>query len=191
MIELCDIFSLDSPAKQQVLFVKQPFNLSSFRAIFGPAIFYGSRSGSLKFSASLSAWMVSEIFSHSLVSNKNCLFWASYRISRFSFWQCVTKSNQLTITWHIGSRHRPPYLYFDENRSNAFLFTSKGPMLEGFTTFMDCCLRTRASNVVRNEVDYLGGMDWMAAEEDVLCRTPLIEWLSCRILNTPALNIWM
>ena len=26
MIELCDIFSLDSPAKQQVLFVKQPFN---------------------------------------------------------------------------------------------------------------------------------------------------------------------
>ena len=36
-------------------------------------------------------------------------------------------------------------------------------MLEGFTTFMDCCLRTRASNVVRNEVDYLGGIDWMAA----------------------------
>ena len=33
MIELCDIFSLDSPAKQQVLFVRQPFNLSSNRAI--------------------------------------------------------------------------------------------------------------------------------------------------------------
>ena len=48
MIELCDIFSLDSPAKQQVLFVKQPFNLSSLHAIFGPAIFYGSRSDSLK-----------------------------------------------------------------------------------------------------------------------------------------------
>ena len=32
-------------------------------------------------------------------------------------------------------------------------------MLEGFTTFMDCCLRTRARNVVRNEVDYLEGMD--------------------------------
>ena len=32
-------------------------------------------------------------------------------------------------------------------------------MLEGFTTFMDFCLRTRASNVVRNEVDYLGGID--------------------------------
>ena len=43
--------------------------------------------------------------------------------------------------------------------SNAFLFTSKGLTLEGFTTFMDCCLRTRASNVVRNEVDYLGGID--------------------------------
>ena len=55
MIELCDIFSLDSPAKQQVLFVKQPFNLSSLRAIFGPAMFYGSRSNSLKFSVSLSA----------------------------------------------------------------------------------------------------------------------------------------
>ena len=35
----------------------------------------------------------------------------------------------------------------------------KGLTLEGFTTFMDCCLRTRASNVVRNEVDYLGGID--------------------------------
>ena len=55
MIELCDIFSLDSPAKQQVLFVKHSFNLSNFRAISGLAIFYGSRSDSLKFSVSLSA----------------------------------------------------------------------------------------------------------------------------------------
>ena len=101
MIELCDIFLLDSPAKQQVLFVKLPFNWSSFRAIFGPAIFYGSRSDSLKFSVSLAAWRVAEVFSHSLVSNKNCLLWTSYWISRFSFWQCTTKSNQLTITWHI------------------------------------------------------------------------------------------
>ena len=30
-IELCDIFSLHSPAKQQVLFVRHSFNLSSFR----------------------------------------------------------------------------------------------------------------------------------------------------------------
>ena len=58
-------------------------------------------------------------------------------------------------------------------------------MLEGFTTFMDCCLRTRASNVVRNEVDYLGGIDWMAAEEDILCRTHV----GLMILNTAALNI--
>ena len=42
MIELWDIFSLDSRAKQQVLFVRQPFNLSSFRAIYIPAIFYGN-----------------------------------------------------------------------------------------------------------------------------------------------------
>ena len=73
-------------------------------------------------------------------------------------------------------------------RSNAFLFTSKGLTLEGFTTLMDCCLRTRASNFVRNEVDYLGGIDWMAAEEDVLCRTPLIA-VVLNSLNTPALNI--
>ena len=46
--------------------------------------------------------------------------------------------------------------------------------LEGFTTFMDCCLRAKVGNVVRDEVDYLGGIDSMAAEEDVLCRTPLI-----------------
>ena len=104
MIELCDIFSLDSPAKQQVLFVKQPFNSSSFRAIFGPEIFYGSRSDSLKFSVSLFAWRVAEVFSHSLISNKNCLLSTSYWVSRFSFWQCVTKSNQLTITWHTAMK---------------------------------------------------------------------------------------
>ena len=40
-----------------------------------------------------------------------------------------------------------------------FVLASKELMLEGFTTFMDCCLRTRAGNVVRNEVDYLGGID--------------------------------
>ena len=49
-IELCDIFSLDSLAKQQILFVRQPFNFSSFRAISGAAIFYGSLSDSLNFS---------------------------------------------------------------------------------------------------------------------------------------------
>lgn len=55
VIELCDIFSLDSPAKQEILFVRQPFNLSSFRAISGAAIAYGSRSDSLKISVSFSA----------------------------------------------------------------------------------------------------------------------------------------
>ena len=65
MIELCGIFSLDSPVKQQDLFVRQPFNLSSFRAISVPAIFYGSRSDSFKFSVSLSARRVAEVCSHS------------------------------------------------------------------------------------------------------------------------------
>ena len=55
VIELCDIFLLDSPAKQEILFVRQPFNLSSFRAISGAAIVYGSRSDPLKFSVSFSA----------------------------------------------------------------------------------------------------------------------------------------
>ena len=31
-----------------------------------------------------------------------------------------------------------------------FFLASKGLTLEGFTIFMDCCLRTRASNEVRN-----------------------------------------
>ena len=175
MIELCDIFSLDSPAKQQVLFVKQPFNLSSFRAIFGPAIFYGSRSDSLKFP-----------YHFSREGSQGYFLIASFQIRIVCFERLIGSLDsvfgnawQNPINWPLRdiwkwSRHRPRYLYFDENRSNAFLFTSKGLMLEGFTTFMDCCLRTRASNVVRNEVDYLGGIDWMAAEEDVLCRTPLI-----------------
>ena len=60
--------------------LKQPFNLSSFRAIFGPAIFHGSRSDSLKSSVSLSAWRVAEVFSHNLISNKNCLLWTSYSV---------------------------------------------------------------------------------------------------------------
>ena len=139
MIELCDIFSLDSPAKQQVLFVRQPFNLSSFRAIFGVAIFYGSRSDSLKFSVSLSAWRAAEVldYEHSLCflivrrersekkkmgrakvggakagenkgtarSLERYFLIASFQIQIVCFerliWQCVTKSNQLTITWHI------------------------------------------------------------------------------------------
>ena len=40
-----------------------------------------------------------------------------------------------------------------------FVLASKELILEGFTTFMDCCLRSRASNLVRNEADYLGGID--------------------------------
>ena len=43
-----------------------------------------------------------------------------------------------------------------------FVLASKGLTLEGFTTFMDCCLRTRASNVVWNEMDYLGGVNLMS-----------------------------
>ena len=64
----------------------------------------------------------------------------------------VTYRNEVDIGRHI-------YISTRTLRSIAFLFTSKGLTLEGFTTFMDCCLRTKASNVVRNEVDYFGGID--------------------------------
>ena len=94
MIELCDIFSLDSLAKQQLLFVRHSFNKNNFRAISGPAIFYGSRSDSFKFSESLSAWRVAEVCSHCFQIKIVCF----ERL--FSFWQYVTKSYQLTITWH-------------------------------------------------------------------------------------------
>ena len=101
MIELCDIFSLDSPAKQQVLFVKQPFNLSSFLAIFGPAIFYGSRSDSLKFSVSLSAWRVAEVFSHSLISNKKLFALNVLLDLSIQFLAMRDKIQSIDITWHI------------------------------------------------------------------------------------------
>ena len=61
-------------------------------------------------------------------------------------------------------------------------------MLEGFTTFMDCCLRTRASNVVRNE---LGGLSWRHRlnVKKYFVELHSLQWLSSRILNTPAHNI--
>ena len=136
MIELCDIFSLDSPTRQQVLFVRQSFNLSSFRAICVPAIFYGSRSDSFKFSVSLSAWRVAEVCSHSFQIKIVCferLIGSLDSVFGNAWHHYVTYRNEVDIG--------PPYLYFDENRSNAFLFTSKGLTLEGFTTFMDCCLK--------------------------------------------------
>ena len=117
MIELCDIFSLDSPTKQQVLFVRQPFNLSSFRAIFGSAIFYGSRSDSLKFSVSLSAWRAAGVFSHSLISNKNCLLWTSYWILAMrdkipSIDHYVTYRNEVDIRCHIYISTRKEHQLF-------------------------------------------------------------------------------
>ena len=70
---MCDVFSLDCPAiKQQVPFVRQPFNLNSFRAISGHAMFYGSRSDSLKFSVSLSARGVAEVCSHNFQIKSVC-----------------------------------------------------------------------------------------------------------------------
>ena len=107
--------------------------------------------------------------------------WTYYWISRFSFWQCVTKSNQLTITWHIEMKSTSAATFIFRREQIKRFSLYKGLTLEGFTTFMDCCLRTRASNVVRNEVDYLGVIDWMAAEEDVLCRTPLIAVVLYRV----------
>ena len=57
-------------------------------------------------------------------------------------------------------------------------------MLEGFTTFMDCCLRTRTGNVVRNE-------SWRHRlnVKKYFVELHSSQWLSSRILNTPAHNI--
>ena len=46
--------------------------MSSFRAISGHAIFYGSRSESLKFSVSLSARGVAEVSSHNFQIKSVC-----------------------------------------------------------------------------------------------------------------------
>ena len=46
--------------------------MSSFRAISGHAIFYGSRSDSLKFSVSLSARGVAEVSSHNFQIKSVC-----------------------------------------------------------------------------------------------------------------------
>ena len=47
-------------------------------------------------------------------------------------------------------------------------------MLEGLTTFMDCFLKPRASNVVGNEVGLSRRHQLNISKEDVLCQTPLI-----------------
>ena len=95
MIELCDIFSLDSPAKQQVLFVRQPFNLSSFRVISVSVIFYGSRSNSSKFSVSLSAWRIAEVFSHSFQIKIVC-----FELLIESLDSVFANAWQNSINWH-------------------------------------------------------------------------------------------
>ena len=128
MIELCDIFSLHSPAKQQILFLRQPFNLSSFRAIFGPAIFYGSRSDSNKsFPYRFPRKGPQRYFLIASFQIKNCLLWTSHWISRFSFWQCVTKFNQLTITWHIEMKSTSAAIFiFRREKSISFSLYKQG-----------------------------------------------------------------
>ena len=49
--------------------------------------------------------------------------------------------------------------YISTRTEHKLFSLQEGLTLEGFTTFMDCCLRTRVCNVVRNEVDYLEGID--------------------------------
>ena len=48
--------------------------------------------------------------------------------------------------------------YISTKTERAFLFT-RGTDARSFITFMDCCLRIRVCNVVRNVVDYLEGID--------------------------------
>ena len=115
MIKLCDIFSLDCPATKQVPFVWQPFNLSSFPAISGHTIFYGSRSDSLKFSVSLSTWRVAEASSHNFQVKSVCFEHLIKSLDSVfgNTWQNPINWPLCDIEW---SRHRTPYLLY-KNRT--------------------------------------------------------------------------
>ena len=65
---------------------------------------------------------------------------------------------------------------------NYFVLANKGLTLDGLTSLMDCCFKTRGMNVV----DYLGVIRQMS-----ICRLLLraSKWLARRILNTPVINI--
>ena len=112
MIELCDIFSLESPTRQQVLFVRpfvRPFNLiwAVFVRFYVPAIFYGSRSDSSKFFISLSAWRVGEACSHSVQIKTVCF-------ERLI--ESLANAWQNHINWQAWHRNEFD-IHFDENRT--------------------------------------------------------------------------
>ena len=113
MIELCEIFSLESPARQQVLFVRQPFNLiwAVFVRFYVPAIFYGSRSDSFKFFISLSAWRVAEVCSHSFQIKTVC-----FKRLIESLDSVFANAWQNPINWQAWHRNEVD-IHFDENRT--------------------------------------------------------------------------
>ena len=79
----------------------------------------------------------------------------------------------------------------EENSTWVFYFSKQGTGAGRLHYFYGLLFKKRASNEVRNEVDYLGGIDWMSVKRMYFVELQSSQWLSCRILNTPALNIWM
>ena len=124
MIKLWDI-SLDCPARKQVPFVRQPFNLSSFRAISGHTIFYGSRSDSLKFSVSLSAWKAAEVSSHNFQVKSVCFERLIKSLDSVfgNAWQNPINWPLHDIEW---SRHRTPHLLFRREQNISFFPYKQG-----------------------------------------------------------------
>lgn len=73
-------------------------------------------------------------------------------------------------------------VHFLSAEHNYFVLANKKLTLDGLTSLMDCCFKTRAMNVV----DYLGFIRQMSIGGVVLCRLLLCasKWLARRILNT-------
>ena len=85
----------------------------------------------------------------------------------------------------VGSRCIDCHIYIStRNRASTFLFTSKGLMLEGFTTFMDCCL----SNCCLRWIISEASNEWQQRRM-YFVELHSSQWLSCKILYTPAYNI--
>lgn len=91
-----------------------------------------------------------------------CRFWSQRHVKMalfpsihyvFLFWHRVTKTLQVTIAWQtilVDKRTLISRAQLTEH--NYFVLANKGLTLDGLTSLMDCCFKTRGMKVV----DYLG-----------------------------------
>ena len=98
-----------------------------------------------------------------------------------SFDSVFGKAWQIPINWPLRDRKSKSDAIFTFQRAawarttahKYFALANKGLTLEGLTTFMDCCLRTRDRNVV----DYPESLVECHWEDDVLCWTPHVAMI--------------